>query len=873
VAPIIQTYPFTLAPGISVLVAIKLMSQARTSYALVVEQEQLLGLFTQQDLIQKVAPGLDLSAIKIADLITHSPIVLKASEVETPLAVLQQMQHYQICHFPIVDEQDKLIGVISLESVLEALTEPDPDDRTVGQKQIELPREAAAFSSESDFLTMPDSALPEWLPRSMARDRGVPNSTIVAVEATESEMGNPFLSCPILSCPIDSSSATVEIHQQHEAWFAAMVDQAPIGITLIDPRSQRHLETNQQFCQMLGYSQTELQQLSWQTLVHPDAESDDLLSHLNHAIQMESRWSGEGVLQRKDGSSFPSWVMLSPVYDDRAVLIGMMGIAIDITQQKQTAIALQQARDHALQEAAQSATANRAKSEFLSRMSHELRTPLTSILGFAELVAADPRLSQASCEHLKIIRRSGKHLLSLINDVLEISRIEAGQLTLKETSIDLYHLLDSLEELFQLKATSQGLELNFERGATVPQHIQTDENKLRQVLINILGNAFKFTQQGKMTLRVKRLLITELPAALRPKSSSQVLPQHRASWHDIDAPSLQRLATDSVLYFEVEDTGCGIAPEEIGQIFEAFVQTECGHNLQEGSTGLGLAISRQFVTLMGGKITARSQVGQGSLFSFYVQLTLTQGGMPRSPVLATPRVIGLEPNQPTFRILLADDELFSRKILNCLLKPLGFEVREAKSGTEAIALYETWQPHLIWMDMQMPEMDGYEATRQIRNLEICHQSTSLPALDAAPTSPIIIALTASTFDEQQARAMAAGCNDFLAKPFSTKTILDKLATYLGVRYRYAEPQTPEECQIDTAPIISFCPVTFSAAFATMPSAWQSELRAAARRLSSTQCLRLIQQIPATQATLAQNLTELVENFQFDILMDLIRSQP
>jgi PAS domain S-box-containing protein len=851
VAPIIQTYPLILASDISVLVAIKMMSQARTHYVLVVEQEHLIGIFTQQDLVQKIAPELDLSAIPIANFMTHPTIVLQASEVNTPFVVLQQMQHYKVHHLPIVDEQDKLVGVISLESVLAALTEREPDDRTVGQKQLELPREVAA---PEDPTTLPPSekGACDWRTSPILHTHLVPNS--ITVTATESAiaMGNRLLSCPIEPPPIAAS------HGHPESCFQAIFEQAEIGITLIDPRSRRYLKANQQFCNLLGYAPVELRELSWQDLIPPNLHSSEIISQLNHALQTSQRWSGEALLQRKDGSSFQSLITISPVQNPQAELIGMMGIAIDITARKQAEAALQQATDSALQESLQSTAANRAKSEFLSRMSHELRTPLTSILGFAELVATDPNLSQSSHENLKIIRRSGKHLLSLINDVLDMSRIEAGQLILNETSINLYHLLKSLEELFRLKATSKGLALFFEQDSTVPQYIQADENKLRQIFINILGNALKFTQQGRITLRVKSRLTTELAESLQPDLSSN-------------------FTSDTVLNFEIEDTGSGIAPEDIERIFEAFVQTESGQNLQEGSTGLGLAISRQFVHLMGGKIAVRSHLGQGSLFSFYIPLKSPQEILMQAPLIAPPRIIGLAPNQPTYRILLVDDEFLSRKILICLLKPLGFEVREARSGAEAIALCATWHPHLIWMDMQMPKMTGYEATQQIRNMPFTNQCMELEAQNAShishlPTSPIIIALTASTFDEQQKRAITAGCNDFLAKPFSTKAILEKLETHLGVRYRYAEPKDTSQSQTEETPMISFCSTTFLAAFVTMPTEWQTELQLAARRLSSTQCLRLIRQIPPTQRTLAQNLIELVENFQFDILLDLIRSK-
>ncbi len=382
--------------------------------------------------------------------------------------------------------------------------------------------------------------------------------------------------------------------------------------------------------------------------------------------------------------------------------------------------------------------ANQAKSEFLSKMSHELRTPLNAILGYAQELNSTSDLSSEHREYINIINRSGEHLLALINDVLEMSKIESGQISLNETNFDLHRLLQSLQEMLQLKAESKGLKLIFIQEPQLPQFVKTDEGKLRQVLINLLGNAIKFTEHGSVTLRV--MLTTE---------------------------------SSHYLHFEVEDTGPGIPSDEIKNLFNAFSQGKRGWQSQEG-TGLGLPISQQFVQLMGGEITLNTTVGKGSTFRFGIQIKQDQK-VNQQISLSQSQVVGVNPEQPTFRILVVEDDTTSRLLLMKILTSLGFAVKAAINGKQAIELWESWHPHLIWMDRQMPVMDGYEATRQIRQ-------RSQDAGDSP--SPIIIALTASAFAEDQAMMLAVGCDDFISKPFRREVILDKMAQHLGVSYIY-----------------------------------------------------------------------------------------
>ncbi|BAY32880.1 multi-sensor hybrid histidine kinase [Nostoc carneum NIES-2107] len=476
----------------------------------------------------------------------------------------------------------------------------------------------------------------------------------------------------------------------------------------------------------------------------------------------------------------------------------------------------------ALEQAAErAAIANRAKSQFLAKMSHELRTPMNAILGFTQLMVRDRQTPEQFQEHLSIITRSGEHLLALINDVLEMSRIEAGQLLLNDSCFNLHRLLHSLNEMFALKASQKGLHLQTEQDATVPRYVWGDEAKLRQILINLLGNAIKFTTSGTVTLRVQALPASN-PTVTQPKPSINLL-------------------------LEVEDTGCGIAPSDLESIFEAFMQTEKGRNAQ--GTGLGLSISRQFARLMGGNITVNSTLNQGSTFTCEVFLHLVDAVDLAEPE-ATRHVIALEPGQPTYRILIVEDVLENRQLLVKLLESVGFEVCAVENGAEAIAMWQEWHPHLIWMDIQMPVMDGYTATQQIR-------------ATAGKEDVIIIALTAYAFEQDRIASLQAGCNDHLAKPFTETLLFEKMAQHLGLRYVYSEVITPDS-NIVTSPKK---PLT-TQDLQVMPSEWIDQVHEAALDLNDARLYELIAEIPTEQKTLADSFKYLVDHLQLEEIINL-----
>jgi signal transduction histidine kinase/DNA-binding response OmpR family regulator len=476
----------------------------------------------------------------------------------------------------------------------------------------------------------------------------------------------------------------------------------------------------------------------------------------------------------------------------------------------------------------QAKEANDAKSRFLANMSHELRTPLNAILGFTQLMCRDESLAKEHQENIKIINRSGEHLLKLINDILEMSKIEVGQITLNVNNFDLCLFLKGLEEMLSLKARSKNLELIFDKAKDLPQYIEADEGKLRQILINLLGNALKFTERGSITLKV----------SLRSISQAKKIQQYGF------------LDTDTYfIHFEVRDTGHGISSQELDKLFTPFEQTEVGRKAQEG-TGLGLSISQKFVELMGGELVVESQIGIGTTFKFEITVkSIEPTKTDLNRYLEVKRIAG----KSTYRILVVDDVAESRLLLNKMLSKVGFKVQEAANGREAIDLWKNWQPHLIFMDMQMPILDGYEATKQIKALS----STS-----------IIIALTASAFEEERLIILAAGCDDFMRKPFYEFELLEKIAQYLNIDYIYEDIPTPNvNSDNDKAAAIITQELT-KEELTVMSNEWLKELYEAAEQVDNRAILELIDQIPPHQAAIAQKLALLVEHFRCDKIIDL-----
>jgi signal transduction histidine kinase/streptogramin lyase/DNA-binding NarL/FixJ family response regulator len=465
--------------------------------------------------------------------------------------------------------------------------------------------------------------------------------------------------------------------------------------------------------------------------------------------------------------------------------------------------------------------ANRAKSAFLANMSHELRSPLNVILGFAQVVNRNPYISPDVHENLDIILQSGEHLLALINQVLDLSKIEAGHLTLNEVDFDFHRLLEELEDMFSLKADEKQLQLLFDRSDDLPRYLRADAVKLRQVLINLIGNALKFTDEGYITVRLKHRQVN----GNFPNSTFN-------------------------LQFEVEDSGVGIAPEEMPSLFEAFAQTSTGRQVQEG-TGLGLSITRKFIQMMGGDITVKSELGHGSTFGFQIPCRVVDTVETQVSVIQR-RVVGLDEGQAHYRILIVDDKWANRQLLIKLLRPLGFEVREAENGKEALEIAQAFTPHLIFMDMRMPIMDGYEATRNIK---------AAPELQTT----VVIALTASAFDEERAAVLAAGCSDFLRKPFRAEDVFEMIVKHIGVRFLYAKDD-----EAASAAKGKTQPEDLKSALNMMPAELLIKLTEATELGDIEMMAQVIADIRQHNPTLAEDVAWLAHRFEYDKLLYLLQ---
>lgn len=470
--------------------------------------------------------------------------------------------------------------------------------------------------------------------------------------------------------------------------------------------------------------------------------------------------------------------------------------------------------------------ASHAKSEFLANMSHELRTPLNAILGFTQLMSRDSNLSIEHQEHLKIINRAGEHLLTIINDILEMSKIEAGKTTLNNHSFNLQEFLELLYNFIKLRAESKDLELIFDYDSDLPAYIYADEGKLRQILLNLLGNAIKFTDKGRVNLQIKQSCIMK---------------------------NAGNNAVHKKLIFEISDTGFGISSEEIQLLFQSFKQTEIGRKSQQG-TGLGLAISRKYVELMGGNIYVNSDLGVGSTFTFDVTIQESEASNVKIP-LTRRKVMTLAANQPEYKILVAEDVFDSRLLLVNLLKEIGFSVCEAENGEEAINFWRNWQPDLIIMDIQMPITDGLTATKIIKNTSQGKKTK-------------IVALTASTFEENRQNILAAGCDDFLSKPLQVKVLLEKISEHLGLNYVYEN----ENEKIESTNGEKISPADVSAFLSAMPQEWITQLNNAAAQCNDDIILKLINQIVPENNNFASFIKDLALDFQFKRIIELTQEK-
>ncbi|MBU4297422.1 MAG: ATP-binding protein [Desulfobulbaceae bacterium] len=500
-------------------------------------------------------------------------------------------------------------------------------------------------------------------------------------------------------------------------------------------------------------------------------------------------------------------ITLSRILDMREVFGGVIIILEDITARKQAAEELCLAKEAA-------EAANRVKSVFFASMSHELRTPLNAVLGFSQVMKNSRDATVEQLENLNIITRSGEHLLHLINNVLDMSKIESGRVELEESPFDLHQLVQEIKSLMYVRAHEKELNFTLEQSQDLPRHIAVDGGKLRQVLFNLIGNAMKFTKQGGVTLRA---MGTQQEAAGR-----------------------------ACVRFEVEDTGPGIRMEDRERIFAPFVQLG-DQPPTEAGTGLGLAISKQYVELMGGRVGVAGEPGKGSVFYFEIPVTVLS---PETMYASPPhgRAIGMAEGQPRYRLLIAEDQPDNRLLLHKLLEPFGFDLRDAANGQEAVAIFEQWPPHLIWMDIRMPIMDGLEATRHIK------------ATDAGAQTRIV-AITAHALEKDRREILAAGCDDFIRKPYKDVEILEALTKNLGVRFVYEEETTPAAVAMELN----------AAALVELPDELLNTLEQALSRIDIGAVGRAIEEIRAHHPSLAGALAAVARDLQFGRMLWMVRA--
>jgi len=523
--------------------------------------------------------------------------------------------------------------------------------------------------------------------------------------------------------------------------------------------------------------------------------------------------SGQPLLQREEPIITPdgnkTWALTSkvPLRNDLGEVVGVVGIARDITDRKQNEIALEEAIKVA-------ESANQAKSIFLANMSHEIRTPMNAIMGFSQLLLRDSALSAQQKQYLSTINRSGEHLLALINDILEISKIEAGRTILKSTDFDLPGLIQDIVTMFRVRTDAKYLQFLVEMSENIPHYVTADESKLRQILINLLGNAVKFTSQGGIAMRVN--------AARRNEDL----------WR---------------LVIEVEDSGPGIASEEMGMLFQVFQQAAAG--LSSGGTGLGLAISQRFAHMMDGEITVTSTLGVGSCFRLEVDLKDCNHQI--IPI-SSPRqkVIGLKPGQGPFKILVTDDKFENRALICELLKIVGFETREACNGLEAVTLNASWSPHLIIMDMTMPLMNGYEATQRIRSAE---NGVHIP----------IIAVTASAFIEDKQRIISSGIDYYLSKPFKDEELFELIGTGLNIQYIYEDKTAATDLEIKVKPAEN------CEQLSKLNGNLVAQIRQASLDADLDQLLELVDQIRESCPVAAARISEMANNLQYNAVIEFL----
>jgi PAS domain S-box-containing protein len=539
--------------------------------------------------------------------------------------------------------------------------------------------------------------------------------------------------------------------------LARAVEQSIDGIAVADMNGEIQF-VNSAWAKMHGYLPDELLGKHLR-IFHSEKQFREDVVPFNALVMKNGSHHGEVGHVKKDGKPFPTWMTSTIFKEEDGRSIGLLGIARDITDRKRAenelCITLEKVESMnrhleeqtalANQMAVQAEAANIAKSQFLANMSHEIRTPMNAVIGMSDLLA-DTELTEKQRQFVKIIRQSGDSLLNIINDILDVSKIEAGKLELEIIDFDLINMLDGLNEIFSINARDRNLDFACDVDPSVPRHVSGDPGRIRQVLVNLVGNAIKFTPSGEVRIQVDRFE--------RADSTDEKI----------------------TLKFSVIDTGIGIAGEKIETLFDAFTQADASTTRKFGGTGLGLSIAKSLIEMMGGRIDVSSQVGRGSIFTFTV--VLHPAGAAKTAFSAPEHPEGqiavddfAKKKHDEVLILVAEDFPINQEVVLEFLQRFGFAAHVVENGKKAIQALEKNDYDLVLMDVQMPEMDGIEATRVIRD----------PQSNVRNHDICIVALTGHAMKGDRKRYLEVGMNDYLSKPINSKALYDVLIRNLPVR--------------------------------------------------------------------------------------------
>jgi PAS domain S-box-containing protein len=797
--------PIDAASAGSLLVPVRtLQGEPRTCdfslslYELGGEKYILTGIVDLTDRL-RAEEALKLSELKFGTIFRTSPVALSVSELETGCLVEVNDAFLQLVGAPSAE------GVLGKTSLELGLLTPEVRQRGL-LEQVALGR--------MNGLVVPAHNL-----------RGETVMTEMSL-ATYEMGGRSYMLTSIiditerLRAEQDARTELAE-RQRVQRRLDLTLSAGGIGTWEFDPASGR-IQADPSLFDLYGIPRTPDHTIhisTWAERIHPE-DRERAQAEFMRAAQGAPEVQVDLRAVRPDGSMLYLHAVAAPLAADGEHAARVVGVTVDITRLKVTELELRKHQEglealvatrtkelRAAKDAAESA--NRAKGVFLAHMSHEIRTPMNAILGYAQLLNTDNSLDAEQRRKINAIHTSGDHLLTLLNDVLEMSRIEAGRTTLSAEPLDLHLLVDGVRSMFVELTNRKGISLDVRPDPHLVRALHSDPGKIRQVLINLLGNAVKFTDRGTVTVRVR---------------SEEVGPE-------------QALVT-----IEVQDTGPGIQAGDLDTIFSAFGQAEAGR--QRAGTGLGLAISRSFARLLGGDLTVASTVGEGSTFSFtFTAQRISEAGLGEARKVLARK---LDPGETRRRALVVDDVPSNLEILSESLSRAGFETRTAMSGEEALATHDAWAPDLVMMDLHMPGIGGLAAVRQLRKMG---------------TKAAIVVATAAADDSTEESVEAAGANALIRKPYRDTELFDAIARSMGVIFVEAKPLPVRARRGPRPPLATL--------LRELPDELAAELATAARQARAARLTQLSERVGEHSQEAANAIREMANSFRYKAIIEAL----